>query len=132
MTSRKAAITLGFALGAAAKFGMASAVTVPILFASKAADRLANGVQAAPRDALIGDLSPPGARSACFGLAQSLRKWGSMVGALLCFFLMKVGGCVEALVLGYAEAVCGTHKLIGSANWASAVAQRRCLVSLAR
>lgn len=45
--------------------------------------------QAAPRDALIGDLSPPGVRSACFGLAQSLRKWGSAVGALAAFFLMK-------------------------------------------
>lgn len=45
--------------------------------------------QAAPRDALIGDLSPVGVRSACFGLAQSLRKWGSAVGALAAFFLMK-------------------------------------------
>lgn len=78
-------------MGACAKFGMASASSVFQLFASKAIDRLANGVQAAPRDALIGDLSPASARSACFGLAQSLRKWGSMVGALLCFFLMKVG-----------------------------------------
>ncbi|GLC58839.1 hypothetical protein PLESTB_001406700 [Pleodorina starrii] len=89
MTSRKAAITLGFAAGAAAKFGMASAGSVGLLFAGKAVDRLANGIQAAPRDALIGDLSPAGVRSACFGLAQSLRKWGSAVGALAAFFLMK-------------------------------------------
>ncbi|GIL92503.1 hypothetical protein Vretimale_19328 [Volvox reticuliferus] len=89
MTSRKAAITLGFAAGAAAKFGMASAGSVGLLFAGKAVDRLANGIQAAPRDALIGDLSPPGVRSGCFGLAQSLRKWGSAVGALGAFFLMK-------------------------------------------
>ncbi|KAG2431419.1 hypothetical protein HXX76_009434 [Chlamydomonas incerta] len=89
MSSRKAAITLGFAAGAMAKFGMASAGTVGLLFAGKAVDRLANGIQAAPRDALIGDLSPPGVRSACFGLAQSLRKWGSAVGALAAFFLMK-------------------------------------------
>lgn len=45
MTSRKAAITLGFAAGAAAKFGMASASTVGLLFAGKAVDRLANGIQ---------------------------------------------------------------------------------------
>ncbi|KAG2483605.1 hypothetical protein HYH03_017547 [Edaphochlamys debaryana] len=89
MTSRKAAITLGFAAGAMAKFGMASAGTVGTLFAGKAIDRLANGIQAAPRDALIGDLSPAGVRSACFGLAQSLRKYGSAVGALAAFFLMK-------------------------------------------
>eukprot|EP00967_Tisochrysis_lutea_P007118 scaffold8455_cov21-Tisochrysis_lutea.AAC.1 len=45
MTSRKSAITLGFAMGACAKFGMSGAATVGQLFASKAVDRLANGVQ---------------------------------------------------------------------------------------
>jgi len=45
MTSRKSAITLGFAMGACAKFGMSGATTVGQLFASKAVDRLANGVQ---------------------------------------------------------------------------------------
>lgn len=46
-------------------------------------------VQAAPRDALIGDLSPAASRSACFGFAQSMRKWGSFMGAGLAFALMK-------------------------------------------
>ncbi|KXZ45371.1 hypothetical protein GPECTOR_55g277 [Gonium pectorale] len=105
MTSRKAAITLGFAAGAAAKFGMASAGTVGLLFAGKAVDRLANGVQAAPRDALIGDLSPAGVRSACFGLAQSLRKWGSAVGALAAFFLMKASNNNYQLIFYSAAAV---------------------------
>jgi hypothetical protein len=47
MTSRKGAITLGFAMGAAAKFGMAGAGSVGQLFTAKVADRLANGVQVA-------------------------------------------------------------------------------------
>lgn len=46
--------------------------------------------QAAPRDALISDLAPSASRSACFGFAQSMRKWGSFVGAGLSYFLMKV------------------------------------------
>lgn len=46
-------------------------------------------MQAAPRDALIGDLSPTASRSACFGFAQSMRKWGSFMGAGLAFALMK-------------------------------------------
>jgi hypothetical protein len=46
-------------------------------------------LQAAPRDALIGDLSPSSSRSACFGFAQSMRKWGSFMGAGLAFALMK-------------------------------------------
>lgn len=48
--------------------------------------------QAAPRDALIGDLSPTASRSACFGFAQSMRKWGSFMGAGLAFALMKASG----------------------------------------
>lgn len=47
-------------------------------------------LQAAPRDALISDLAPLPSRSACFGFAQAMRKWGSFVGAGLSFFLMKV------------------------------------------
>lgn len=47
-------------------------------------------MQAAPRDALISDLAPDGSRSACFGFAQSMRKWGSAVGAVMVYFLMKV------------------------------------------
>jgi hypothetical protein len=49
-------------------------------------------LQAAPRDALIGDLSPAASRSACFGFAQSMRKWGSFMGAGLAFALMKASG----------------------------------------
>ena len=45
--------------------------------------------QAAPRDALISDLAPKATRSACFGFAQSMRKWGSAVGAGLVFVLMR-------------------------------------------
>lgn len=45
MTSRKAAITAGFAMGAAAKFGMSAAATTMQLFVTKAMDRLGNGVQ---------------------------------------------------------------------------------------
>jgi MFS family permease len=92
MTSRKAAIAAGFAMGAAAKAGLSHATTLPQLFVGKAIDRLGNGVQAAPRDALIGDLSPAASRSACFGYAQSMRKAGSFLGAGLAFALMKATG----------------------------------------
>jgi len=99
--SRKAAIAAGFCLGAASKLGLSFASALPQLFVGKALDRLANGVQAAPRDALIGDLSPAASRSACYGFAQSMRKWGSFVGAGLAFFLMKAtGGDYRAIFLG--------------------------------
>ncbi|KAI8472200.1 MAG: major facilitator superfamily domain-containing protein [Monoraphidium minutum] len=103
MTSRKAAIAAGFAMGAAAKCGMSFAGTIGQLFIGKAIDRLGNGVQAAPRDALIGDLSPSASRSACFGFAQSMRKCGSFLGAGLVFALMKAtGNNYQAIFLGAA------------------------------
>lgn len=51
-------------------------------------------MQAAPRDALISDLAPEASRSACFGFAQSIRKWGSFLGAGMCYFLMKVNRAI--------------------------------------
>lgn len=45
MASRKAAITAGFMMGAAAKFGMSFCTTTISLFVTKAIDRLGNGVQ---------------------------------------------------------------------------------------
>lgn len=79
-------------MGAMAKFGMSGSTTVSALFASKVVDRLANGIQAAPRDAMISDLAPAESRSSCFGFAQSLRKWGSAVGAISSYFLMRASG----------------------------------------
>lgn len=105
LASRKATITLGFGMSALAKFGMTAAGCVPHLFMCKAIDRLANGVQAAPRDALIGDLAPVASRSACFGFAQSLRKWGSTVAALLAFCLMKASNNNYQLIFIMASVV---------------------------
>lgn len=44
-------------------------------------------------------------QSACFGLAQSLRKWGSAVGALAAFFLMKASNNNYQLIFYSASAV---------------------------
>ncbi len=119
----QAAITLGFAMGALAKLGMSFATSVGQLFVGKAVDRLANGVQAAPRDALIGDLSPIATRSACFGFAQSMRKWGSFMGAGLAFALMKVSGNNYRLI--FLLAAGGCRGLVWKRN-TNAVKRWRC------
>jgi hypothetical protein len=71
-------------------------------------------VQAAPRDALIGDLSPAASRSACFGFAQSMRKWGSFMGAGLAFALMKASdNNYRAIFLLAAGGYCGDRRAPG-------------------
>ncbi len=51
-------------------------------------DRLGNGIQASPRDALVGDLAPKSIRGACYGLRISLGTAGSFAGAVVALGLM--------------------------------------------
>lgn len=52
-------------------------------YAAKTLDRFGNGIQATPREALIGDVAPRHLRGACYGLRQSLSVAGSLVGAIV-------------------------------------------------
>jgi MFS family permease len=53
-------------------------------FLAKSLDRLGNGLHAAPREALVGDIaSLHGSKGACYGLRQSLSTAGSFTGALI-------------------------------------------------
>lgn len=52
-------------------------------FFAKSLDRLGNGLQATPREALVGDLAPYNKKGACYGLRHSLGVAGSFVGSLL-------------------------------------------------
>lgn len=51
------------------------------ILVSRITDRIGNGLQATPREALIGDYSPPEIRGTCYGLRESLGKVGSFLGA---------------------------------------------------
>jgi MFS family permease len=51
-------------------------------------DRIGNGIQASPRDALVGDLAPKSIRGACYGLRISLGTAGSFAGAVVALGLM--------------------------------------------
>lgn len=73
-------VAIGLTCLARPLFAMASTVTG--VFVSRAMDRIANGIQASPRDALIGDSAPRSKQGAAFGLRQSLGMVGSTVGAI--------------------------------------------------
>jgi MFS family permease len=51
------------------------------ILVSRLFDRIGNGLQATPREALIGDYAPPGKKGTCYGLRESLGKVGSFLGA---------------------------------------------------
>ncbi len=62
------------------------------LFQSKILERFGNGLQATPRDAIVGDWAPKGMKATCFGLRQALAAFGSVVGAIIAYVLMKQTG----------------------------------------
>ncbi|MDR1375272.1 MAG: MFS transporter [Holosporaceae bacterium] len=61
-------------------FAMTSSA-VQVLWA-EIAERLANGIQACPRDALIADQGPKKRLAAAFGLFKSLKTTGALLGAI--------------------------------------------------
>lgn len=80
---RKRLIVLGYALLALSRPLLAISSTFSTVFLARVMDRFGNGIQATPRDALIGDIAPPEHRGACFGLRQALGTAGSFVGGIL-------------------------------------------------
>lgn len=85
---RKALALLGYGLATLSKPIFALAPTAGWVLGARLADRLGKGIRGAPRDALVGDLSPPGMEGAAFGLRQALDNVGAFVGPGLAIALM--------------------------------------------
>lgn len=67
-------------------------------------DRISNGLQATPRDALVGDLAPKELKGACFGVSQTLRSLGACLGAgVLMILIWKYGQQRFELFFGVAS-----------------------------
>ena len=85
---RKALTVAGYALAAATKplFPLASSVGLVLL--ARFVDRIGKGIRAAPRDALIADMTPIESQGAAFGLRQSLDTIGAAIGPAAAIGLM--------------------------------------------
>ena len=85
---RKPLILAGYGLAALTKplFPLASSVSV--VMAARFFDRIGKGVRGAPRDALIGDVTPVEVRGTAFGLRQAMDTVGAFIGPLLAMLLM--------------------------------------------
>lgn len=86
--NRKVILGLGYGLSTFVKPLFALSSSVGMLIAIRSLDRITNGLQASPRDALIGDLSPENKRGASYGLSKSLKTAGSFLGAGLVAWIM--------------------------------------------
>ena len=89
---RKPLVALGYGLSAATKPLFPLATTPLHVLVARFADRIGKGIRGAPRDALIGDLTPPALRGASYGLRQALDTFGAFAGPLLAVGLMAATG----------------------------------------
>jgi MFS family permease len=89
---RKPALLIAYSISAVARPVLMFLPSAALLMASRMLDRIGNGIQASPREALVGDLAPPQSKGACFGLRQSLSVIGSFVGAGVVWGVMHQTG----------------------------------------
>lgn len=87
---RKGLALLGYGLAALSKPIFALAPTVTWVLAARLSDRLGKGIRGAPRDALVGDITPHGMLGAAYGLRQSLDTVGAILGPMLGIVFMAL------------------------------------------
>jgi MFS family permease len=87
---RKVFMILGFSMLAIAKPILAISKSYEGVLAARAIDRIGNGIQATPREALISDLAQKQHKGACFGMRQSLAVIGSTLGGLSGIIIMRL------------------------------------------
>ena len=87
---RKPIVVLGYGLAALSKPLFPLAASVPLVLGARFMDRVGKGIRGAPRDALIADVTPEGARGAAYGLRQALDTVGAVLGPLAAVALMIV------------------------------------------
>jgi MFS family permease len=80
---RKLLVLLGYGIAALTKppFPLASGIGTVLI--ARFVDRIGKGIRGAPRDALIGDVTPVELRGTAFGLRQSMDTVGAFLGPLL-------------------------------------------------
>ena len=99
---RKPLAVLGYGLSAVTKPIFALAGSVDAILFARVADRFGKGIRGTPRDAMLADMVPPEARSAAYGLRQSMDSFGAFAGPLLAMGLMLWAGASIPQVFAFA------------------------------
>lgn len=88
LRKRKPLLVFAYTMTTLARPIFAFAPSVGWIYCAKIIDRISNGLQATPREALVGDIAPKEKKGACYGLRQMLGFIGSILGALSIMILM--------------------------------------------
>jgi MFS family permease len=89
MHRRKPLLMIAYSLMVLSRFIFPTAKDVSSIVTAKTIDRIANGLQASPRDALIGDAAPHHLKGSSYGLQKTLALIGSCASAALFMYLFR-------------------------------------------
>lgn len=89
---RKSLMVFGFSFCTTSRLLLIFSTSFWGIFISRILSRIGNGLQATPRDALVGDLAPPHTKGASYGLRQALATAGSFVGGIIGLVAMILTG----------------------------------------
>ena len=89
---RKLLVLLGYGIAALTKPLFPLAFGIGTVLVARFVDRIGKGIRGAPRDALIGDVTPVELRGTAFGLRQSMDTVGAFLGPLLAMLFMAASG----------------------------------------
>jgi MFS family permease len=79
---RKAVMIFGFILSVFSRPVLALSNSFAVVLTARLLERLGNGIQATPRDAMVADVAPPNRIGASYGLKRSLATAGSFFGGV--------------------------------------------------
>ncbi|MEI8295839.1 MAG: MFS transporter [Alphaproteobacteria bacterium] len=86
---RKIIMVIGYIMMVVSRPIIAIAPGFGAIFTARFIERIGNGIQGTPRDALVSDIAPPHKKGESFGLMRSIGIAGSFMGCILGLFLMK-------------------------------------------
>lgn len=87
---RKPVMYIGYALSVFSRPIMAAAGSFVPFLCGKYMERIGNGIQGSPRDAIVADVTPQKRIGAAYGLKRSIAQFGSIIGAILGFTAMTL------------------------------------------
>ena len=87
---RKTLVFIGYALSAAARFGMGLAASGAAAFGLRLTDGIGKGLKDAPRDALVAGSAGNRKLGFAFGIQRTLDTLGSVAGPLIAYGLLKI------------------------------------------
>jgi MFS family permease len=95
---RRPLILSGYALAVLVRPLIAAAGSAWQVIGFRVIDRVGKGIRTPPRDALIGEITPPPIRGRAFGFHRGADHFGAVLGSLAAWYLLQRGADVRSVI----------------------------------